>query len=263
MSEQKHSALDIRQVIDLVRSAKDLIENREMAGHVKEKGRSDYVTQVDVAVQDYLKKELYSLAPDIQFLGEETGLQEISGDRCWILDPVDGTTNLIHDYKRSSISLALMENGRTILGIVYQPYTEEMFYAEKGKGAFLNGRQIHVSRAQTMDECMFAFGTAPYEKEKYGEACFQKIYRVFMDSQDIRRSGSAAIDMAETAAGRIDGFFEPKLSIWDYAAGRLLVSEAGGRATDYEGKELGNAMKSSVVCGNPVIHELLVRKYLK
>ena len=107
MSEQKHSALDIRQVIDLVRSAKDLIENREMAGHVKEKGRSDYVTQVDVAVQDYLKKELYSLAPDIQFLGEETGLQEISGDRCWILDPVDGTTNLIHDYRHSAISLGL------------------------------------------------------------------------------------------------------------------------------------------------------------
>lgn len=110
---------------------------------------------------------------------------------------------------------------------------------------------------------MFAFGTAPYEKEKYGEECFRKIYGVFMDSQDIRRSGSAAIDMAETAAGRIDGFFEPKLSIWDYAAGRLLVAEAGGRATDYEGKELGNAMKSSVVCANPAIHALLIRKYLK
>lgn len=131
MSEQKHSALDIRQVIDLVRSAKDLIENREMAGHVKEKGRSDYVTQVDVAVQDYLKKELYSLAPDIQFLGEETGLQEISGDRCWILDPVDGTTNLIHDYRHSAISLGLCCRDEIVMGIIYDPYHEELFSAEK------------------------------------------------------------------------------------------------------------------------------------
>ena len=256
--------MNIEQIKDIVLEAGTYLKNREAATHITVKGASDYVTEVDKSVQSFIQKALQERYPEVQFLGEEKNNDEIDfSGRVWVLDPVDGTTNLIHDYKRSSISLALMENGRTILGIVYQPYTEEMFYAEKGKGAFLNGRQIHVSRAQTMNECMFAFGTAPYEKEKYGEACFQKIYRVFMDSQDIRRSGSAAIDMAETAAGRIDGFFDPKLSIWDYAAGRLLVSEAGGRATDYEGKELGNAMKSSVVCGNPVIHELLVRKYLK
>ena len=256
--------MNTEQIKNIILEAGKFLKNREAATHITTKGASDYVTEVDKQVQEFIQKELQEKYPEIQFLGEEKNNDEIDfSGLVWVLDPVDGTTNLIHDYRRSSISLALMENGQTSLGIVYQPYTDELFYAEKGKGAFLNGRQIHVSGAEHMEECMFAFGTAPYEKEKFGKESFRNIYKVFMDSQDIRRSGSAAIDMAETAAGRIDGFFERKLSIWDYAAGRLLVAEAGGRATDYEGNELGNAMKSSVVCGNPVIHELLIRKYLK
>ncbi len=256
--------MELTEIKNIILEAGQFLKNREAATHITVKGASDYVTEVDKAVQNFIQKALQEKYPEIQFLGEEKNNDEIDlSGLVWVLDPVDGTTNLIHDYKRSSISLALMENGQTVLGIVYQPYTDELFYAEKGKGAYLNGRQIHVSGAESMDECMFAFGTSPYEKEKYGEDSFRNIYRVFMDSQDIRRSGSAAIDMAETAAGRIDGFFERKLSIWDYAAGRLLVAEAGGRATDYDGNELGNAMKSSVVCGNPVIHELLIQKYLQ
>lgn len=256
--------MELEQVKNIVLEAGTFLKNREAAGHITVKGASDYVTEVDRQVQDFIQKALGEKYPEIQFLGEEKSNEEIDfSGLVWVLDPVDGTTNLIHDYRRSSISLALMENGQTVFGMVYQPYTEELFHAKKGEGAYLNGKRIHVSRAETMEECMFAFGTAPYDKEKFGEESFRKIYRVFMDSQDIRRSGSAAIDMAETAAGRIDGFFERKLSIWDYAAGRLLVAEAGGKATDFEGGELGCAMKSSVVCGNPAIHELLIRKYLK
>ncbi len=255
---------EFEQVKAIILEAGNFLKNREAAEHITRKGASDYVTEVDKQVQNFIWKALEEKYPQIQFLGEEKNNEDIDfTGLVWVLDPVDGTTNLIHDYRRSSISLALMENGDTVLGIVYQPYTEELFYAEKGKGAFLNGKQIHVSGSEAMEECMFAFGTAPYEKEKFGKESFRKIYRVFMDSQDIRRSGSAAIDMAETAAGRIDGFFERKLSIWDYAAGRLLVAEAGGKATDFEGNELKNEMKSSVVCANPAIHKLLVRKYLK
>ena len=107
-----------------------------MAAHVKEKGLADYVTQVDIAVQNFLKKELFALAPDIQFLGEETGLQEIDADSFWILDPVDGTTNLMHDYQHSVVSLALCRQGEIVMGIVYDPFHEEVFSAVKGKGSF-------------------------------------------------------------------------------------------------------------------------------
>lgn len=255
--------MEFELIKNIIMEAGTLLKNREAAAHIAIKGAADYVTEVDRNVQSFMQKALQESWPEIQFLGEEKNNEDIDLlGQMWVLDPVDGTTNLIHDYRRSSISLALMEGGESVLGIVYQPYTEELFFAEKGKGAFLNGRQIHVSRAETMEECLFAFGTSPYEKEKFGAESFRKVYKVFMVAQDVRRSGSAAIDLAETAAGRIDGFFERKLSIWDYAAGRLLVSEAGGKATDYEGKELGCAMKSSVVCGNPVIHKLLIQKYL-
>lgn len=256
--------MDIKQVKDIVLDGGTFLKNREAAAHITIKGAADYVTEVDKQVQDFIRSSLEKRYPDIQFLGEEKNNDEVDlSGRVWVLDPVDGTTNLIHDYKRSCISLALVENGQITVGIIYQPYMEELYYAERGKGAFLNGKQIHVSNAKTMAECLIVVGTNPYEKEELGERTFRNIYRVFMDSQDIRRSGSAAIDLAETAAGRIDGFFETKLNIWDYAAGQLLVEEAGGKITDYEGNELSCAMKSGVVCGNPVIHALLVEKYLR
>lgn len=255
--------MEFAEVKDIVLEAGSLLKDREAAAHITVKGAADFVTEADRDVQNFIQKALGEKYPEIQFLGEEKNNDEIDfAGRVWVLDPVDGTTNLIHDYRRSSISLALMENGQTVMGVVYQPYTGELFDAQKGKGAFLNGRQIHVSRAESMEEALIAIGTSPYEKEKFAKENFRRIYSVFMDAQDIRRSGSAAIDLAEVAAGRIDGFFEPKLSIWDYAAGRLLVAEAGGRAADFAGGELGCRMKSSVVSGNPAIHELLLQKYM-
>lgn len=256
--------MEFELIKNIILEAGKLLKNREAAAHITVKGAADYVTEVDRDVQNFIQSVLRENYPEIQFLGEEKSNEDIDlSGRLWVLDPVDGTTNLIHDYRRSSISLAYMEGGETVMGIVYQPYTEELFYAEKGQGAFLNGGRIHVSQAETMEECMFAVGTSPYDKAEFAEENFRRIYRIFMDAQDIRRSGSAAIDLAETAAGRLDGFFEPKLSIWDYAAGRLLVAEAGGRATDFAGKELTCAMKSSVVCGNPAVHRLLVERYLR
>lgn len=248
--------MELQEVIALVKSAKVYVENREMAGHVKVKGLADYVTQVDMSIQKYLSEELARLAPEIGFLGEESGLQEMSGDTFWILDPIDGTTNLIHDYQHSAISLGLYRKGEIVMGVIYDPFREEVFCAEKGKGAYLNGKPIHVSEADVLGETIIAFGTAPYDKE-LGPENFLRVQKVFEKSQDIRRTGSAAIDLAYVACGRTGGFFEVRLSPWDFAAGKLLVEEAGGKVTAFSGAKLELLKRGSVLATNGRIHEEL------
>ena len=245
--------MELEKIVDLVKKTKSFVWNRERAGHIKVKGPADYVTQVDTDIQGFLAKELGNLFPEIQFLGEEEGLHEMSGDTYWILDPIDGTTNLIHDYQHSVVSLALYEKGEITLGIVYDPFREDVYHAEKAKGSFLNGTPIHVSEAETLAETIIAIGTSPYDRELSKEN-FQRIQRVFDKSQDIRRTGSAAMDLAYVACGRTGGFFEPKLSPWDFAAGMLLVAEAGGQVTDFEGKPLNLLQRGSVVASNGKVH---------
>ena len=248
--------MDIQRIISLVKETKGIITNRDMASHVKEKGVADYVTQVDVAVQDFLKKALHTLAPEIQFLGEETGLQRMDSDSYWILDPVDGTTNLMHDYQHSVVSLALCRQKEIIMGIVYDPFHDELFYAAKGKGCFLNGRPIHVSSAQKLSETIIGVGTAKRELAKEN---FSRFLQVYENSQDIRRLGSAALELAYTACGRQGGYFEVYLNPWDYAAGLLLVQEAGGKVTDWNGKALNPAQGSQVAGTNGRVHEELLK----
>ncbi len=248
--------MDIQEIIALVKETKAFVENRERAGHIKTKGLADYVTQVDTDIQNFLARELGNRFPAIQFLGEEEGLHEVSGDTYWILDPIDGTTNLIHDYQHSVISLALYEKGEITLGIVYDPFREDVYHAKKGSGSFLNGTPIHVSEAGDLSETIIAVGTSPYDRE-LAEENFKRIRRVFDRAQDIRRTGTAAMDLVYVACGRTGGFFEPKLSPWDFAAGQLLVKEAGGKVTDFAGKELNFLQRGSVMASNGKIHEEL------
>ena len=248
---------------EVVLEAAKMLGNRENASSITVKGVSDYVTRVDVQVQQFIFKKLGEIYPEIQFVGEEKANSEVDlSKKAWVLDPVDGTTNLIHDYHRSSISLALFENKEPVIGVIYQPYTKELFWAMKGKGAFLNGEPIHVSSVTKMEDTLISVGTAPYHKHEYGKQTFEKIYRVFMDCQDIRRIGSAAIDFAEVASGRIDAFFEEELKLWDYGAGKILVEEAGGVVTRMDGKPLQAAYVSDVLGGNPAIHKCMVEDYL-
>ena len=194
--------MDIQKIISLVTKTEGLIKNREMAAHVKEKGLADYVTQVDIAVQNFLKKELFALAPDVQFLGEETGLQEIKAARFWILDPVDGTTNLMHNYQHSVVSLALCCQGEIVMGVIYDPFREEVFSAVKGKGSFLNGQSIYVSNAEKLSDTMIGLGTA---KRELADENFARFRRVFGQCQDVRRIGSAALNWPiPPAADRTD-----------------------------------------------------------
>lgn len=209
------------------KNGEELIE-RDGADAIREKGRTDYVTEVDVRVQRQIFEALKELDPAAQFLGEEKENQGIDREgSIWILDPVDGTTNLIHDFQHSTISLAYAKGKKVRFGVVYDPFREECFTAELGKGAFLNGRPIQVSGKKRLGDCLIAMGTSPGCRE-HADENFARMRRVYDRCQDIRRIGSAALELSYVACGRLDGFYEENLKIWDYAAGSLLVTEAGG-----------------------------------
>lgn len=253
--------VDILKVQQVVREAAKLFSDRDATAQIKQKGAFDYVTAVDEAVQEFIKKELGKLYPEIQFIGEESDNSEVDWDGLvWVLDPVDGTTNLIHDYQNSAISLALMDHRELLMGIVYNPFIEEMYYAEKGKGSFLNGKRIHVSQAKHMNESLISVGTSPYHKYEADEI-FQTFAALYKDCQDLRRCGSAAIDMAHVACGRIEAYTEKHLKIWDYAAATLLVREAGGTVLDYQGNEFTMEPVGNIIAGNASIPAILAEKY--
>ena len=257
-----NAAVDVNWLEQLLRSAGKLFQDRTLAGQTREKGVADYVTAVDYEVQQYIRTQLEEQYPRIQFLSEEKSNDDVDrSGLVWVLDPVDGTTNLIHDYQASVISLALMDKGESVLGMIYDPYMNELFLAEKGKGSFCNGRRIHVSRAASMEECLIAIGTSPYYKE-LAEENFELFKRLFVDCQDVRRSGSAARDLAYVACGRLDGYLEQRLKIWDFAAGMLLVREAGGCVRDYQGEDLGAIMIGDVVAANTDVSSAIRENYL-
>lgn len=221
------------KAVKIVKKNGEELIGRDGADAIREKGRTDYVTEVDVRVQRQIFRALKELDPVAQFLGEEKENQGIDREgSIWILDPVDGTTNLIHDFQHSTISLAYAKGEKVRFGVVYDPFREECFTAELGKGAFLNGRPIQVSGKRRLGDCLIAMGTSPGCRE-HADENFARMRRVYDRCQDIRRIGSAALELSYVACGRLDGFYEENLKIWDYAAGSLLVTEAGGTtATD-------------------------------
>ncbi len=186
-------------------------------------------------------------------------MQRMNADCYWILDPVDGTTNLMHDYQHSVVSLALCRGKEIVWGIVYDPFHDELFSAVKGEGSFLNGKPIHVSSAQKLPETIIGVGTA---KRELAEENFARFLKVYENSQYIRRLGSAALELAYTACGRQGGYFEVYLNPWDYAAGMLLVQEAGGKVTDWKGNALDPAQGSQVCGTNGQVHEELLKLLL-
>lgn len=202
---------------------------REEAKHCKvyTKGRADFVTQTDLNVQTFVKGALQEEYPDIAFMGEEDEDCSCADKTRWILDPIDGTTNYIYNYNYSAVSLALRDGNETIFGIIYNPFTDEMFSAIQGEGSFLNDSPIHVNKAESLENALVAVGTSPYYKEMAPDI-FRKIEKIYSRSLDIRRTGSAALDLAYVACGRVDAYFEYRLKPWDYAAGNLIVMEAGG-----------------------------------
>lgn len=193
----------------------------------QKEGHANFVTSVDKAVEDYLFDALPRLVPGSAFIGEEQENDALTDAPTWVIDPVDGTTNLIHDCRWSAVSIALLENKTPVIGLVYQPWSGELFWARIGGGAQLNGQPIRTSQ-HPFPTALVAFGTSPYHAN-LAEASLRAALAFLQRCADIRRGGSAALDLAYVACGRLDVYFELTLKPWDFAAGALLVTEAGGR----------------------------------
>ena len=227
--------------------------------HVDAKSsRTDLVTQYDKEVQERLRKGLLEIMPDAHFVGEEGTTQTFAhAGKFFIVDPIDGTTNFVKDYHFSCISVALVIDNAAELGVIYNPYADEMFWAQRGHGAFCNGKRLHVSN-EPLENGIVVFGTAPYHEE-LSEKTFQLAYGYFKKALDIRRSGSAALDLCTIAAGRAERFFELFLSPWDFAAGALMVTEAGGLVTDCDGRPLAYDRPCSVLARNRLSDPITAR----
>ncbi len=220
------------------------------------KSVNDFVTFVDKKSQRAVLNVLTKAFPDYGYLAEEDGASKIR-DRIWIIDPLDGTSNYIHEYPMFCVSIALVEKGKSIAGLVVDPLHKESFAAEAGKGATLNGRRIHVSRVKRIGDAFLATGF-PFRVRKNFVAYQKSFEKVFYRSSGIRRGGSAALDLCYTASGRLDGFWEYGLSPWDVAAGSLIVEEAGGFVSDFKGGG-SKVYSKSFAAGNKVVHSSLVK----
>jgi len=240
----------LNKVALIIRRAGDMIRGADRGRMVIEEKSSpgDMVTHYDIAVQDMLFQELRRLLPEAGFIGEENGLN--IGDNsgyCFLVDPIDGTANFARDYHHSSVSVGLAYAGRMVIGLVLNPYLDELFYAQAGRGAFLNGRPIHASE-RGLPHSIVLFGTSPHDKSKVDET-FALAKLLHLNSLDVRRSGSAALDLCYIAAGRCELFFEMRLEPWDYAAASLIVQEAGGVVTSLDGHPLAFDGPHSVLAG--------------
>lgn len=215
----------INKVIEIVREAGSLMRNREFQVHCKGTV-SNNVTSADIAVQEYLQEHLKPLIDHCVFIGEESDQHDYESSYQWIVDPIDGTANFIRDLGFSAISVGLIKDGKSILGVVYHPYRDEMFYAEVGKGAYLNGTQISVSD-RDLAHSIFCTAASLYNKD-YAKPCFNIMEKVYAECDDFRRMGSAALELVSLACGRVDLYFEIRVFPWDFAASEVIIREAGG-----------------------------------
>ena len=222
---------------------------------VSKEGRGEYVTQWDLSIEKTLKEDLLTFCPEAGFLGEEGGKTppELESGWCFIVDPIDGTNNFIRGLRKSAVSVALAYKKEIRFGVICDPYQGELFYAEKGKGAFCNETALAVSKRPLRDSVVM-FGTSSYDRN-FTDITFKLLRALFDAAEDLRCGGSAALDICYVAAGRADVYFEFQLSPWDHAAASLILSEAGGRIETLEGKAPDLTAKSSIIAAPPPILE--------
>lgn len=220
-------------------------------------GSHNIVTDFDTLCESEIKRILLSSVPNSSFLGEETGQTTNTGEVSWVVDPLDGTVNFAHGIPIFSVSIAAQVNGILAAGVIFQPLLDELFTCVRGGGSFLNGRPIYVSKTQSLQKSMLVTGF-PYTVELNPNGCIEQFTAMVGRGLPIRRLGSAALDLAYTAAGRFDGYWEVSLQPWDMAAGVLLVTEAGGTVSHYRGATFALS-ENSIVASNGIIHDELLQ----
>ena len=221
------------------------------------KGPGDFVTMTDKKVEKILIEELQKARPDYSILSEETGYIKKGEEFKWIIDPIDGTANFLHGIPHFAISIGLEKNDEIICGIIYDPIKDEMFFAEKGNGSYLNNQRIRVSSRSKLNNCMVVTG-GPRRDSSEREKVIEE-YKKISSAVDvpIRKMGSAALDMAYVAAGRFDGFWQRNLNYWDIAAGIIIVKEAGGFVTDFSGNNKYVENKTILVANSKINEEMI------
>jgi myo-inositol-1(or 4)-monophosphatase len=224
---------------------------------VAKKAPADFVSAADLKAEQVLFEALTKARPGYSFLGEERGLIEgTDKTHTWIVDPLDGTTNFLHAIPHFAINIALEREGVVVAAVTYNPAANELFWAEKGKGAFVNDKRLRVAARTRLDESLLATGI-PFMGHGQHATFLKELHQISQRVAGVRRFGSAALDLAWVAAGRYDGYWERDLNAWDLAAGTLLVAEAGGKVTDADGGP-DVLTKGTVCAGNLDIHPLLL-----
>jgi myo-inositol-1(or 4)-monophosphatase len=223
---------------------------------VEYKGDINPVTIVDKLCEQTVVQKISDAFPDHDLLTEESPFEKKGSPWKWIIDPLDGTTNYLHGFPCFCVSIGLEVEGEVRLGVIYNPILDEMFHAERGKGTFLNGNRISVSRVDDLDRSLLCTGF-PYDVREHADFYLHYFHQFIIRSFAIRRPGSAALDLCYLAAGRFDGFWELKLHPWDVAAGYLMVTEAGGKVTDFKGQPF-NIYSEEMVASNGLIHNQMI-----
>jgi len=229
---------------------------------IEYKGDADLVTAADRASEVLIRERVSKQFPSHDVLGEEQGLKDSGSEYRWYVDPLDGTTNFAHGYPVFAVSMGLEHRSRDgdarIAGVVYDPTRDELFTAEKGSGALLNGKPIHVSKAAQLKECLLATGFPSHKRHKNPNIFFY--HQITLKTHGVRRAGSAALDLCNVACGRFDGFWEFNLNPWDTAAGALIVEEAGGRVSRFDGSPF-ELNSRETLASNGLLHDALVHEF--
>lgn len=245
---------ELRLALDAAADAAELIAARAGAEQIREKQRADLVTAVDEAAERLVLSRIRARFPADAVVAEETASAAVARGRRWIVDPIDGTTNFVHGHPFVCVSIALADDEGLAVGVVHAPYLGEVYHAMRGGGAFLNGAPVQVSAVDDFGRSLLATGF-PFKSGKGDlDSYMLMVADAVRSTHDVRRAGSAALDLAFVAAGRVEGFFEVGLAPWDVAAGMLLVAEAGGRVTGWPGDTEAPLATGRILASNGRIH---------